>query len=352
MSCALLSLGTAVPPYLLYQEHVAASMARALDLNEADAARLSGIYRRSAVTSRHTVLEELTEDKRLAQFLKNGPSHQERNALYKQFALPLAKEAAQKALAQGDAARVSHLIVVSCTGAFAPGIESWLIDALPLSRHVQRFGLNFMGCFGAFRALALARALMAQSPLHLVLIVCVELCSLHAHASLSWDNLVAGCLFADGAAAALVGASARGLWEIVANESEMLPHSREEMTWEIGRDCFVMGLSRRVPQLFGQAIQAFAKRVTVGASESDCDFPVHPGGKAILEAVENRLGLDRSQTGASWDVLASYGNMSSATFLFVLHELARRKEGRPFAAGLGFGPGLAMEGILLRRMAV
>ena len=123
----------------------------------------------------------------------------------------------------------------------------------------------------------------------------------------------------------------------------------DKMSWEAGDSGFLMRLSPAVPVLIGRRIEEFAVEVLgADAAAENCDWAIHPGGKSILQAIEKALKLKPEQTLASWKTLREYGNMSSATFLFVLDQLSRQAKRHPWAAGLGFGPGLSAEGILLR----
>ena len=234
----------------------------------------------------------------------------------------------------------------------APGLEFHLVDSLGLDRSVQRLGISFMGCFGAFKGLAIARTLAVEDPSHRILVVCTELCSLHFHLDGRLDTHVANALFSDGAAAVVVGSRPRPdetpLFELIRNASLALEDSLELMTWEAADEGLVMRLSNEVPGLIEKHVKPFANELLEEALTFDnCSWALHPGGKAILQAIEQTCSLEPDQTTASWETLRDYGNMSSATFLFVLD---RQRQGpqRAYTVGLGFGPGLSIEGLLLR----
>jgi predicted naringenin-chalcone synthase len=361
MSVALLSLATAVPPHVVIQRNAAAIMASILKLDAKAAAKLSQLYSNTAIDQRHVILPDFIQDREQWRFFDKDypnvvPGMHKRNSIYKEHAPQLAYEAAYKALESwgGDPQTITHVISVSCTGVVAPGIEFDLIDALGLRADTHRLGINFMGCFGAFKGLSVAKSFASSNPSHRVLLVCTELCSLHFQADTDLEALTANAIFADGAAAAIVGAQPyaheKPMWTLEHETSLALKNSKDKMSWEAGDTGFQMRLSAHVPVLFNRHINSFIDKLLCrDIDKGACDWAIHPGGTSILKAVEKSLRLDDSQTRASWQTLAQHGNMSSATFLFVLDNLYRQQTAKQWTLGLGFGPGLSMEGIVLRK---
>ena len=281
-----------------------------------------------------------------------------RNEVYIKEAPRMAHASADKALNlwKGNRQNITHLISVSCTGVIAPGIEFHLLNSLGLSRSTDRLAINFMGCFGAFKALSVAKSIAREDPNNRVLLVCTELCSLHLNFDGKLETIISNAIFSDGSAAAIVGCEPRPeekpLMEVVSHSSFALADSLPLMTWEACDEGLVMGLSRDVPQVIGKHVPSFAKALLgKDIKFEDCSWPLHPGGKAILESVEKACQLDRSQSSSSWEIWKNYGNMSSATFLFVLEDLLKKPPSHTWNIGLGFGPGLSMEGVLLRRIS-
>lgn len=249
----------------------------------------------------------------------------------------------------GDPSKITHVISVSCTGMMAPGLEYFLIKELSLSPKVRRLGINFMGCYGAFSGLMAAQAIAQQSPQHRILLVCTELCSLNVQMDLSSDSILGNALFADGAAACIIGAEASTnyLWEIVAQSSFLLENSQQYMAWDVAESGYAMKLSPKVPALIKRNILPFAHTLLNDRSRfEECQWAIHPGGKSIIQAVESACSLQPWQTDCSWQVMREYGNMSSPTVLFVLEKMLKKPS--PWTIGLAFGPGLGIEGILLR----
>lgn len=243
MTATILALETEVPKTALAQSDYAEAASKHLKLSETQARLLERIATNSQINHRYTVVDDFYENGlkgALFNFCVTTPQTSLRNDIYKRHAPPLAISVCEKALHQwgGDRRSVTHVISVSCTGMIAPGIEFLLIDALGLSRDVERLGINFMGCFGAFKGLAVAKALALENPNHRILLVCTELCSLHFQADTQVDTLVSNALFADGSAAVVVGAQPHSLenplFEIHRQRSTALDDTLDLMTWEAG----------------------------------------------------------------------------------------------------------------------
>ena len=361
MNPAILALSTAVPAHQYRQEEIGKKLIEIFGIEGDQAANVERIYQNSAIQKRHSILSDFNKPKNESEFWgcdypKKIPGMSHRNQCFKKEAPKLAEEAARQALKRwgGDPASLTHLISVSCTGAIAPGIEFHLMESLELPPTINRLGINFMGCFGAFKGLAVAKAFAREHERHRILLVCSELCTLHLQAEQDRDNSVGHSLFADGAAGAIIGYPCRSetpLWEIVRTHSLGFKNSRDKMSWEACDTGFRMRLSHTVPVLIGKEIPQFAgELLKEDVTIESCDWAIHPGGKSILQAIERALKLAPAQTAASWETLSEYGNMSSATFLFVLERLSRQRQLQEWTAGLGFGPGLSAEGILLRRI--
>ena len=359
MSAAILALSTAVPPISYDQEKAAAKIIEIFDLPEERAQQVRRIYQNSAIRKRHSVIADFHEKKEQwnfwgSEYPRKIPGMARRNDCYKKEALKLAEEAARQALERwgGDVSHISHLISVSCTGVMAPGIEFHLMQKLGLPSTINQSGINFMGCFGAFKGLSVAKAFAQEHPNHRILLICTELCTLHLQVGQDLESITGHSLFADGAAGAIIGIPTKTetpLWNIERTHSLGFKDSLDKMSWEAGDHGFFMRLSPTVPVLIGREIQAFADHLLRDkVAPEECHWAIHPGGKSIIQAIEKAMDLKRDQTAASWEILSEFGNMSSATFLFVLDQISRQKNQRSWTAGLGFGPGLSAEGILLR----
>jgi len=265
----------------------------------------------------------------------------ERMAVYASEAPGLALAAIEKL---GTLGEITHLVVASCTGFVAPGIDQLIARALGLHATVERVLIGFMGCYAGVTALRTARHIVRSEPQARVLVVTVELCTLHLQPVSELDRLLAMLQFGDGAAAALVSAEPLGL-ELTDPFALALPESHALITWHIGDHGFAMHLSGEVPGRIADALADANVRQAVCGSDAPDSWAVHAGGRSILDAVTRGLGLPKDALDASRAVLSRCGNMSSSTVLFVLEALMARDE--PIANGraMAFGPGLAVEGL-------
>lgn len=359
MNGHILALSTAVPSHTLTQAQALENVLAIFP--KCNREQMKSLYQNSGIEKRHVVTNDYLVEPSKRAFLgedypKTIPGMSKRNDFYKKMAPNLAEEAAQKALKQwgGDPLSITHVIAITCTGVVIPGIEFGLIESLKLKRSIHRLGINFMGCFGAFKGLEVAHAFVKSNPKSRVLIVSIELCSLHIQANDTQDSIMANSLFADGAAAAIIGrdllSGEVSLFEMLHHASFGLNDSWDLMGWEASDHGYVMKLSPFVPVLLARHIKNFTQELIQSYAKTEaCDFAIHPGGKAIVHTIEKKLGLNKMQTQASWNTLANYGNMSSATFLFVLNDLIKQPDRKEWTVGLGFGPGLSVEGLLLKR---
>jgi alpha-pyrone synthase len=279
--------------------------------------------------------------------LGSFPSTADRMRRYERDAPVLAANAVERLGLGDDARHVTHLIVASCTGLSAPGIDFEVMRRCNLSPSVERNVLGFMGCNAAINALKLARHLVRSEPEARVLVVCIELCTLHLQESEDIERLLTFLLFADGCAAALITAEPHG-FALDRFHAEVMSEAAGHITWSIGDGGFDMLLSGEVPGAVGAVLRSGSDRVLSGASPGEIDlWAVHPGGRTVLDAVEAAFALEPSALVFSRAVLRDYGNMSSPTVLFVLDAIMREKP--PAGArgcAMAFGPGLTAETML------
>jgi predicted naringenin-chalcone synthase len=241
-------------------------------------------------------------------------------------------------------------VYTSCTGLSAPGIEIELIRALNLPPQTFRHTVNFMGCYAALHALRTAHYICEADANARVLVVCTELCSLHYQEATHDDALLSNLLFGDGSAALLLcgAAQAEGaLLELDGFYSSLLPGGESDMSWDLTGTGFEMKLSSYVPALLSGHLEEALVGAweTWGLQKSDVKhWALHPGGRSILEKLQQALQLQRAELAASYDVLQKNGNMSSATVLFVLQQLlAAEHQAGEWLVLAAFGPGLSME---------
>jgi alpha-pyrone synthase len=276
------------------------------------------------------------------------PTTGERMRQYEPAALALAGETAAKLGLGCLASKITHVIVTSCTGFSAPGLDLQLVQRFGLNPSVERTIIGFMGCYAAINALKLARHIVRSAPASKVLIVSIELCTLHFQPTSDLEQLLVFLLFADGCAAALVSAEPEGL-ALDRFYSAVLPETADQMGWHIGDGGFDMMLSGRVPASLCAALRSQSSQILAGSPPAGIDlWAVHPGGKSVLDAVETAFVLPPRALEASRHILRQFGNMSSATVLFVL-QLFLEDSGRGAnGCAMAFGPGLTAETMLFR----
>jgi predicted naringenin-chalcone synthase len=315
---------------------------------------------------RHSAIDDFrTGDGELFRTLPGGlassPATGERNRVYAREAKTLAVDVARRALdgvPDLDLSAVTHLVFASCTGFANPGPDYHIIRELGLREDVQRYTVGFMGCYAAFPALRMAAQFCTADPSAVVLVVCLELCTLHMQSEPTPENIVSNSLFADGAAAAVVSARTPALdrahFRLGAFRSALVAGSEEHMAWDIGDHGFKMVLSAYVPGLIGANIRGIVGDLLAPTGLGLADigaWAVHPGGRAILDQVERQVGLGPDALTVSRGVLRDYGNMSSPTVLFVLERmLSDPASGDAATCALAFGPGLTVESAILERV--
>jgi len=355
----MLGIGTAVPRWRLDQADTSLRLAEALRDNPAAARWARRVFRQQGIESRHTCEPNLLEKAGACRYFPLGreaaPATAERMAVYRREALPLALLAAERALEDSGTPpeAVTHLITASCTGQYLPGLDAELVRALGLPERVNRLPLTFVGCAAGLKAVGLARQFAAVSRDAKVraLVVCVELCTLHIQPSDDWEDLFAASLFGDGASACVVGRpdeEAAAVFGLGEPGSVLLPGGEADMTWDIGNHGFELVLSANVPKRIREYLPAEIGSFMPKGRAPEL-WAIHPGGRGIIDAVEEICGLTPDQTRPSREVLRRYGNMSSASILFVMRELLRELGDRPDGSGpveglaVAFGPGLTAE---------
>ena len=373
---AILALGTALPRYCGSQEEIGRWMAESF----ADRRRVQRLVRmihsQSGIETRYSCAPAYLEPPQSSRFAPGAdPSCSattaERMQVYEREATPLGATAARRALEQyaqqrgqdaGQvAATVTHLLAVSCTGLFAPGLDFALTQELQLPPTVRRTLIGFMGCAAAFNALRSAAEIVHGRPDARVLVVSVELCSLHNQPSDDYDLLVGASIFSDGGAACLVGCPQPGDSDYFRLEdfyTAIQPETQQEMAWNIRDHGFALRLSPRVPEHLGIAAPAALR--TVFGSKQPRFWAVHPGGRAIVDKLAEIFHLPAEALSSTREVLRQYGNMSSATILFVLEHMQQQlrsaypaspayggAHGHPrgplSGVAMAFGPGLVVE---------
>lgn len=282
----------------------------------------------------------------------------ERMATYAEEAPALGRAALDAALRGAvdcvSPADIGDFFVVSCTGYVAPGLDILLARDLGFPAGARRVGIGHMGCYGALVGLRQSLAAIRAHPGSAAALLCVELASLHFAERLDTEVLTSFALFGDAAAAAILADDPGAAGPELVDTSCMTDYTAAgQMSWTITDAGFVMGLSPRIPVTLRRAAPVAMERLLAphGLTVADvAHWIIHPGGPAILDAIQGRLNLSDEQMAPSWETLAAHGNCSSATVLLILERLMRGHNASPgdWCVMMAFGPGLTLETALLR----
>ncbi len=313
--------------------------------------RLRSIFRRMAsradITHRYSFLDPRIDpgkfsshDARKFYRLGSFPNTAQRMELFEQTAPVLMRKAVDGlALTEEERSGITHVVVTCCTGLYAPGLDFEVLQHLNLSPGVERTMVGFMGCYAAINALKLARHIVRSDSDANVLMLNLELCTLHFQETQELEQVLSFLVFADGAAASLITGRESGL-ALDGFKAVMVPDTKDLITWKIRGQGFDMLLSGKVPAALGHALGG-----TELMDERDAIdlWAVHPGGRTVLDAVEKGLELPPEALTASREILSQFGNMSSATVMFVLHRLMQQAQPGQRGCAMAFGPGLTAE---------
>ncbi|MFL5764443.1 MAG: type III polyketide synthase [Bacteroidia bacterium] len=349
----IISIGTAVPQHRTPQPAILEFMHAAYD-NEVASRKLNVLFNNSGISSRYSVVPDFDKNRRQHVFFNGTPSKatvQDRLDVFKERAVPLAISAIDDSFNKLGSTvlefGVTHLITVSCTGLYAPGLDAELMGRLKLPNDIFHTSVNFLGCNAAFHALKIADMITKSDSAAKVLVVCVELCTIHFQPKDDHDNLLSNTIFGDGAAAVIItaddnrqkGVSVKGFYSV------LLDKGKDLMGWNITPRNFEMILDAGIPALIGDEVNSLvvkaSSKMNISPGEIQA-WAIHPGGKKILDVISDKLHLKETDIASSYKVLNEYGNMSSPTVLFVLNDLLERNvKGNIFS--IGFGPGLSIE---------
>lgn len=361
-------IATVVPEKYYTQKFALKKMKELTAKSLKDRIFLDKVYKGTQIEKRHAVIEDYDKNPEDYTFypknksLKPEPTTEQRNDLYAEKAIELSLKVVRNLFDNSpefNKDHITHIITVSCTGCMAPGFDFYIVRDLGLPISIHRYHLGFMGCQGAFPAMKLARNICISEPDARVLVVNVEICSVHLQQIRKLDIAIANAIFADGVSAALISSQIddmkgqkyllRDFMTSIADDTE------DDMAWKIGQTGFLMKLSRHVPNIVKDNISPVMDELfkRSGITQDLIDvWAIHPGGKAILEEAEEILNITKDDLRSSYHVMHQYGNMSSVTIMFVLEHILQDSEqqGKVFAAA--FGPGITIEAGLLEKITI
>lgn len=344
-------ISSSVPPHDVHHSFVA--FAEGMMPEGTQRSLFRRMVRMSAIEHRYSFLQPIAcengqwRDAEDLYATGSFPDTARRMQAFEKFAPQLAACALNKlSLSMEERKAVTHVIVTSCTGLYAPGLDFDIVNHLGLNPSVERTMIGFMGCYAAINALKSAHHIVRSEPDSVVLILSLELCTLHLQETQNLEQMLSYLLFADGCTACLVSARPTGLG-IDSFLALRIPDTSHLITWKIREVGFDMHLSGHVPAEIARAMKGFGHRIT--REEDPLQFKlwaVHPGGRTVLDAVEKGLSLPEDALTYSRDILARYGNMSSATVMFVLESILRNASSGQRGCAMSFGPGVTAETML------
>ena len=358
----ILSISVAAGPYTISMKELGEYVAKTYGSKSLPNRKFGFLVREDSISYKHSVVPDFIpdyEDGILFTAELRDPDTKSRMKVFQEKALEISKNTAEKSLEKAGLKpdEITHIITTTCTGLLAPGLEILLTEALGLNKDIIRYGINFMGCYAAFHAMRLADTIIKSAPESKVLIVCTELCSLHYRIDEADDNILSTYLFSDGCASVIMsgGHSSQTRLELVDLYTTLIPEGQADMAWHVGNHGFEMILSKNIPiylkNNLKKAVEILLNKNNV-KMEAIQKYAIHPGGKSILKAFEEALLIDGEQLEESYEILKQYGNMSSATVLFVLEKMlySAEDEDNQYIYSAAFGPGLTVESALLKKI--
>jgi predicted naringenin-chalcone synthase len=353
------AIETAVPGNCFSQDTLAAFYMATTE-DETDKRKIKIVSARTGIQKRYSVVNDFEADSTDFELFDRNQKEEtglgQRMQVFKKYATTLSLDAIKQIKGFEERKRsITHLITVTCTGLFAPGLDIELIRDLNLNPQIQRSSINFMGCNAAIIALKNADAICRSQPNANVLVVCTELCTIHFQKRYNDDYILSNLIFGDGAAAVMVSAKPDATYfgkkiEINTFNSMILHKGYRDMAWQLSETGFIMNLTSYVPGLIKENILPMLDKIGLVPSEI-MHWAIHPGGKKILDDFVTALQLDKQLLAEAYEVLKNYGNMSSPTVLFVLKQVLEKAGSVGFGEKLfaaAFGPGLSIETMQLQ----
>ncbi len=349
----LINIATAVPPYKLNQKEVAVEIKKRI--NSTAAGRfIDAAMNNSGIETRNFVVSDGNSSGEDNFYTNGTPTTEQRMVHYEKWSKKLVFEAVEKAFSNPEinAKDITRVITISCTGFFAPGLDYEIINKFNIPKNVKRSNIGFMGCAASIIGFSAALDALSSGREENILMVSTELCSIHLQFEPTRDNILANTVFADGSAAVIfsnkIKSADKAKLKLQKTRSILFDDSSKFMGWKIADTGFQMILSSELPKIILETASPELKNILkeFGVEKEEIKFwALHPGGRAILDALKNGMNFTEEQMTASRNVLRKNGNMSSASILFVIEEILNSEKinkGDKLCA-VAFGPGLTME---------
>jgi predicted naringenin-chalcone synthase len=358
----LIDIATSSPPFKVQQDYAASELKKRMGGTSAISRMIDMASNQSGIDHRFFVIKDGETDSTEKFYTRNGnhfsPDTKTRMSEYEEWSIELTKKAVKELAEKNkiDFKLIDRLITISCTGFFAPGLDYELIKEFNISPNVKRTNIGFMGCAAALIGVNIVREAMSSNQNENILMISVELCSLHLQTEPTRDNILANLIFADGAAAAYFSNKRNDVapkLEIQFAESYLFEDSAKFMGWKIGNNGFEMMLSSELPKIILNSAVPKATEILnkKGINVNEVKhWALHPGGRAILDSLQNGLHLSDDQLKPSREVLNNYGNLSSVSILYVIKNILKSQQLKidDLCCAIAFGPGLTMELVLFK----
>jgi alpha-pyrone synthase len=359
------AIATGTPDNILQQSQAAQFVANLPSIQK-NQARIETIYQNTRIETRHMAVDLLSESQ--AAFCRQRNTIQARMDMYREHGIPLAEKVARDAIAKTSSQTTNEaiglIVFVSSTGFVAPGVDAELIKRLGLRRDTARVTVNFMGCAAAMNGLRVAADYVRAYPSKKALVVCLELSSINAVFEDNLNDVIIHSIFGDGCAAVVLGGYSenlvRGSRKIAITEhlSHLIEDTEDGIVLGIEDNGITCKLSRNLPNYIETGVGAIIEDflATQKLTKADINlWAVHPGGTKIIQKAQASLGLTDAQVALSWEMLRQYGNMLSASVLFVMEQmfegLENNAKSQPVTGiAFSFAPGVGLEGILFQQM--
>ena len=357
------SIATGNPAYAHAQNDLYTFADAVYSRDAIESRKLKFVYRQSGIDKRYSAIPDfgLPSAERIffpdSPDLEPFPDLEKRMRFFNETAADLSVKTIYECIdGKIKASDITHLITVSCTGMSAPGLDLQIMEAMDLSPDLQRTSVNFMGCYAAIHGLKMAHAFCTTYPNANVVVVCTELCTLHFQKDITHNNIMSSLLFSDGCGAMLVQSETPNKgFNLQHFFSQVSFKGKADMSWELSGKGFLMTLTGYVPELIKEDFDMLVSKALSSAGKTKQDIThwcMHPGGKKILQVIEESMHLLQDDLKHSYEILRNFGNMSSASIVFVLQkimqELQQNNQSSAQVFGAAFGPGLTMETFLAK----
>jgi len=284
---------------------------------------------------------------------------QEQNEEYIRISLEYSVKAIEECISSAHIQKeeITDIIFVSTTGLSTPSLDALIINKMRLSQNINRMAIFGLGCGGGVSGYSKACTLAIANPDAVVLLVAVELCSLtFLRNDYSKSNFIGSSLFADGVAACLITGDhhehkSRKEITFLANESKIYYDSLDVMGWQFMDTGFKVLFSSDIPTIIENNVRndvtSFLDTQNLKLSDIK-NFIFHPGGKKVLTAYEEALGVEGDFLKNTREVMNDNGNMSSTTVLYVLERFFKHGFENGYGLMVSMGPGFSCEMVLLQ----